>query len=144
MGAWGFTTSAAVGHRQILNKKNQPIKVGFFLIIFRLRFLHPALRQSLRAFVTRKVHFASLRDRFSSYSHASAAEEQHQTLNKKKTHQKGGVSVSSYLQFKSLAPGPAAEPSGIQNSQSTLCVAARPSLILLPRFGGRRTTSNFE
>jgi hypothetical protein len=73
-------------------QKNQPIKVGFFLIIFRLRFLHPALRLSLRAFVTRKVHFASLRDRFSSYSHASAAEEQHQTLNKKKPHQKGGVS----------------------------------------------------
>jgi hypothetical protein len=73
-------------------KQKKPIKVGFFLIIFRLRFLHPALRLSLRAFKTRKVHFASLRDRFSSYSHASAAEEQHQTLNKKKPHQKGGVS----------------------------------------------------
>ena len=61
------------------------MKVGFLcLIICRLRFLHPALRLSLRAFKTRKVYFASLRDLFSSYYHASAAVGHRQNLSKKK------------------------------------------------------------
>ena len=36
----------------------------------------------------------------------------------------------NYFSFEILAPGPSAEPSGVRNSQSILCVAARPLLTL--------------
>ena len=38
--------------------------------------------------------------------------------------------MSNCLPFEILAPGPTAEPSGVRNSQSILCVAARPLLTL--------------
>ena len=53
-----------------------------------------------------------------------------QNISKKTQPIKEGFPFSNYFPFEILAPGPSAEPSGIQNSQSTLCVAVRPFFIL--------------
>gem|GEM_PF-6743115 len=48
--------------------------------------------------------------------------------------------MSNCLPFEILAPGPTAEPSGVRNSQSILCVAARP---LLTQQSVEGDTSNY-